>query len=301
MRDGQRGFWRNWRQAGIKGLLAGADDADFCKANMEIIIYIFIFIFGTAVGSFINAFEYRLYRSKQIIRGRSQCPHCQHLLAWYDLIPLFSFVLLWGKCRYCGREISLQYPLMELVTGMFLVLAVLLAFEFRVPGSALPTANYQLPITIYQLLFTFFVIAALEIIFIYDLKYGLIPDEVILITSVASLLYRLSTFVLPVTGYTFRVTNDLIFPLLSGLGAALFFIFLIILTKGRGMGGGDVKLVFLMGLIMGFPQIVFALYLAFLSGALISVILILLNKKEFGQTIPFGPFLVGATLIVFLC
>ena len=132
------------------------------------------------------------------------------------------------------------------------------------------------------------IVYALIAIFVSDLRYQTIPDEVVALGVIISLLYSLFF----VGGFTF---------LLSGLGAGLFFLLLVLITRGRGMGWGDVKLAFLMGLVLGFPGIVVALILAFLTGALVGVILVLTGQKRFGEHLPFGPFLAASTLVVLLC
>ncbi|RLD02646.1 MAG: prepilin peptidase [Chloroflexota bacterium] len=253
---------------------------------------VLIFSFGTAVGSFINAFEYRLRHKEPIAFSRSRCPNCHHLLAWFDLIPLLSFVLLRGRCRYCGERISLQYPLVELVTG-FLFIA------FYVGGRL---GNLEWAVGTHYLLL-FFILACLEIIFLYDLKYSLIPDEVVLPASLITLIYQFFAALFGVAGCPISQLPSSLFNCMfnylgSGIGAAVFFLFLAAITRGKGMGGGDVKLAVLMGLVLGFPGIVYALYIAFISGAVVSLFLIFLRKKKFGQTVPFGPFLVAGTLLI---
>jgi len=135
-----------------------------------------------------------------------------------------------------------------------------------------------------------FVISSLIVIFFTDLKYGIIPDKIVYPAILVSLLFLISQY-----------PNILISHVISALGAFLFFLILYLLTKGRGMGFGDVKLVFLLGLILGFPKIVVAFYIAFLTGAVVGCILILWGKKKFsGGIIPFGPYLVLGAIISLL-
>ncbi|HUS60072.1 MAG TPA: prepilin peptidase [Nevskiaceae bacterium] len=226
-------------------------------------IWLFIFIFGLCVGSFLNVVVYRLNHNLSPFRGRSVCPKCKHKLAWHDNIPLFSFILLRGKCRYCHSPISWQYPLVELAAGILTVVV------------------YQLSVDlIFNLLITYVLIA----IFVSDLRYMTIPDKVVYPAIFLSLVYSLFGL------------HDSKF-ILSGLGAAGFFLILVLITRSRGMGVGDVKLAGLMGLLLGWPRIVVALFLAFLTGSVVGVILILLGKKRFGEHIPFGPFLAGGTWV----
>lgn len=247
---------------------------------MDLLLYFFIFLFGTFIGSFLGVIIYRLPRGESIVRGRSHCDHCKKTLTALDLIPLFSFFFLRGKCRHCGARLSWFYPLVEIVTGTLFVLTVLLVqdnFQFSL-------ANFQVQI---DLLFHLFIISCLIIIFFIDLKHSIIPFSIIFPAIIISLLYIL-----------FVESNVLGNHFFAGLGAFLFFLLLFLITRGRGMGFGDVVYVFFMGLLLGFPQIVVGLYIAFVSGAVVSLILVGLKLKKLkGGIIPFGPFLVLGTLI----
>lgn len=223
-----------------------------------------LFLIGLAVGSFLNCLIYRLNKGFSPIGGRSFCPKCNHTLSWRDNIPLLSFILLSGRCRHCHSPISWQYPLVELGTGILTI----------------SIFNFQF--SIFNLLITY----ALIVIFVSDLRYGTIPDKIVYPTIALAILYSL-----------FFIQYSIFNYFLSGLGAAGFFLALVAITRGKGMGIGDVKLAALMGLVLGWPKILVALYLAFLTGAIVGVILILLGKKRFGEHIPFGPFLTAATWI----
>lgn len=228
-------------------------------------ITLIIFIFGLAIGSFLNVLIYRLPQSLAI-NGRSFCPKCKKKIAWFDNIPLLSFILLGGKCRHCHSPISWQYPLVELITG---VLTVFSLWSLVSHGQNLLSIIYYL-----------FIIYALIVIFFTDLKEQIIPDQVVYLAIFISIIYHLPSIIF----------------LLSGLVAAGFLFLLYWLTHGRGMGLGDVKLAALMGLFLGFPKIILAFYLAFLTGAALGVILILVGKKKLTSQIPFGPFLVLAAI-----
>lgn len=239
------------------------------------LVFIFVlFILGLVFGSFINCLVWRLNHGLSPLWGRSTCPKCKHQLAWYDNIPLLSFVILRGRCRYCHSPISWQYPVVELVTGLI----TLLVFGFY------PYLKWQ------YLIFNLIIAYALIAVFISDLLYQTIPDEIIFPTMIISLIFNF---------FNFSISQFFNF-LISGLVFGGFFWFLYLITRGKGMGFGDVKLGLLIGLILGYPKIIIVFYLAFLTGALVGVILILLGKKEIGDHIPFGPFLAGATLIAFL-
>lgn len=232
-----------------------------------------IFILGLFVGSFLNVLVDRLPKGESVIKGRSRCERCKKELAWRDLIPLFSFLQLKGKCRYCRSPLSFYYPIIELTTGIMFFVTALFVFN-----------NFQFSI---PLIYYLFIVSSLIVIFFADLKYGIIPDKIVFPAIAIIFLYLL-----------INPSSFIINHLLSALGACLFFLLLFLITKGRGMGFGDVKFAFLMGLILGFPNIIVALYAAFLTGAIIGIILILWRKKRiFGTSIPFGPFLVLGNFI----
>lgn len=242
-----------------------------------------LFVVGLFVGSFLNVLIHRLPHDLSIL-GRSFCPHCKKPIRWYDNMPLVSFVLLGGKCRNCHSPIGWQYPAVELVAGALFVLVFVFLSNESIKYQVL-SIKYLLFLGYYLL-----IVSSLITIFFIDLKHGIIPDKIIYPTVAISFLYLiLST--------KYLIPNHFS----SALGAFLFFLFLVLVTKGRGMGMGDVKLAFLMGLFLGFPKIVVALYIAFLTGAAVSLILVLWGKKKFsGGTVPFGTFLVFATLLAFL-
>jgi leader peptidase (prepilin peptidase)/N-methyltransferase len=235
-----------------------------------------LFLFGLAVGSFLNCLIYRFNKGLSPFKGRSFCPQCRHQLAWKDNLPLLSFLFLHGRCRYCHSPISWQYPLVEIATGI-LTLFIIHYSLFILGDSFL--------MTVYFLLISY----ALIVIFVSDLRYGTILDEVILPAMGLAILYSIINHQLSIINF-----------LLSGLGAAGFFLALVAVTRGKGMGMGDVKLAGLMGLVLGWPKIVIALYLAFLTGALVGVILVLIGKKRFGEHLAFGPFLTAALGIMII-
>ncbi len=261
----------------------------------------FVFIFGLCVGSFLNVVIDRLQQNESIIAGRSYCDSCKKKLLWYDMFPVFSYLFLKGKCRFCHAKISIQYPAVELTTGILFLVSLLCHPEF-ISGSrlqALEMLNQVQYDNYLSFIFQLLIISSLIVIFFTDLKYGIIPDKIIYPAVVVSFLFISFTskeswlhFVHPAT---FEV--GLINYLLSAFGSFLFFLLLYLITRGRGMGFGDVKFAFLMGLFLGFPKIITAFYIAFLTGAIISLILVIWRKKKFrGGTIPFGPFLVFGTL-----
>lgn len=255
---------------------------------MILVFYIFIFLFGICIGSFLNCVIYRMELQEKMpenspdrkavsfLRGKSFCPHCKHNLSWQDLIPVFSFLFLKGKCRYCSKKISWQYPTIEILTG---ILFLFISWFCVTPGvTQIVGAN---------LCFLFFVSCALIIIFVYDLKHYIIPDKVLFPVIGIVFLYQLI--------FSFRFLN--FNPLWSGFGACAFFLFFFLVSGGRWMGFGDVKLAFFMGLFLGYPNILVALFLAFFLGAIIGVGLIFLRNKNLKSEVPFGPFLITGTFI----
>lgn len=235
----------------------------------------FSFILGLVVGSFLNSVIYGLEREKSISRIHSQCPECGHGLSVFDLVPVLSFILLRGKCRYCGGEISWQYPLVELGTGGLFVLS-----QHRAQKSP-------------AILFYWVVVSLLILIFVYDLKHFVIPDRVVYPAMGLAVGYRLLQ---TIQGWL-RATHGPPLPgLAAGLGAGVFFGLIYLISKGEWMGFGDVKTALFMGLFLGFPLVLVGLFSAVLSGALVGTVLILLGRKNLKSKVPFGPFLVGGTL-----
>ncbi len=255
----------------------------------------FIFVLGLVVGSFLNCVVYRLKEKKSFVSGRSFCPRCKHNLAWYDLVPVFSFIFLRGKCRYCNKPISWQYPTVEICTGCIFLL--IFNFQFSIfnfssfAGSRV-AGQFFTPDSLIGLVYLFVIASLLIIIFIFDLKWYLIPDKVLLWAVGITAAFHLYSF-----AFNFYPKGQISNFLFSAFGAAGFFLAIFLLTRGKAMGFGDVKLAFFMGLFLGWPKIVTALFLAFLIGAIIGLILIINKKKQMKSEIPFGPFLITGLFI----
>lgn len=273
-------------------------------------ILILGFLTGISLGSFIKVVADRSI-SKRSFWGRSYCEACQHQLSWYDLLPILSFVLLGGKCRYCGSPIRADYLLIEVGMG---ILTVWLFWQ-KIPDNFL---------SLLGIVFELFIISVLAAVFLTDLKKGLIPDRItypaitgaffyLLVLSVYKifLTYQsissslLGKYLLPPhSDYFFRHAFLAATPFLTGIVSAavlgLFFGVLIILTRGRGMGGGDLKLALFIGLTFGFPNSLVVLMLAFFLGSLAGITLLIFKKRKLGQTIPFAPFLsLGGLITIF--
>ena len=242
-------------------------------------IYFIIFVFGLIVGSFLNCLIYRLEKGKSFLKGRSFCPFCKHSLSWRDLVPVFSFIFLKGKCRYCHQPISFQYPLVEISTALIF----LLIFNFFTPLD-MQLSNGAI-FNFLNIFYLWIAASFLIVIFVYDLKHYIIPDKIIYPAIGVALIYNFLKF-------DFLGSPDF---LLSALGAAAFFAAIVLISRGRWMGAGDIKLAFLMGLILGWPNILVALFLAFFLGAIVGVGLIFSGQKTLKSEIPFGPFLIFGT------
>lgn len=265
---------------------------------------IFVFLFGLSIGSFLNSVIWRLQTEEGLLRERSYCPHCRHQLAAKDLIPLLSYILLKGRCRYCRGSISPQYPLVELSTAILFVASFwYISFPvFPMAAFLQSPALFLIRLTAY--FYYFFLISLFIIIFVYDLKHYIIPDKIIFIAIGLALFYRFFEIFNVRWQKEFGLwdlgpgsVHLLSNPLLAGVGAALFFGAIFAFSRGKWMGFGDVKLSFLLGFALGFPNVVVALFMAFLLGAIIGVWLVLLKRKAMKSEVPFGPFLITGTLI----
>ena len=236
---------------------------------------IFSIVFGALVGSFLNVCIYRLPRGESIVFPGSHCPRCNRPIIFYDNIPLFSYLLLRGKCRHCGTPISLQYPIVEGVTACF---SVLMFLRFG------PSIDY---------FFFFAFVSGLIVITVIDLFHQIIPDVVSLpgigVGLVGSLVLSQISF-----------RESLIGALLGGGILFLVAFGYQWLFKREGMGGGDVKLLAMIGAFLGWKAVILTIFLSSLIGSIVGVLIMILKGKNFKYAIPFGPFLsLGAILALF--
>jgi len=250
--------------------------------------YFSVFVLGLAIGSFLNSIIYRLHTGESFLFQRSYCPRCKKNLGWQDLIPLLSFLILRGKCRYCKKPIPWQYPLVELATGLLFV------FIFRQDATLL-LSGYTALIFL-RIGFLLLASCFLIIIFISDLKYYIIPDKIIYPAIIISLIVN-SLIALQQYGFSKKAIWLMANGWLAAFGAAAFFLLIVLVSRGKWMGWGDPKLVLFMGLLLGFPKIILALFLAFLIGAIMGIGLIISGKKTLKSEVPFGPFLVIGTFV----
>ncbi len=244
---------------------------------------------GTIIGSFLNVVIYRFNTGMTIVKGRSICMTCNRNLRWYELIPVFSFLIQSGKCRRCASSISHQYPLVELVTG---IIFALIAYKF------LPILYFSNAMFLFFIVLYMFIFSLLIVISVYDLRHKIIPDRLVavfIIVSFLSIFINSSPF-----GSLFAVPNYT--ALIAGPVLALPFALLWLFSKGRLMGLGDGKLVLGIGWLLGLSSGIAMVILSFWIGTVISLIVMFLskNKMSMKSEIPFAPFLIASALVVFL-
>lgn len=278
---------------------------------MTLPLLLISFVLGASVGSFINAWTYRLRHMLPVIKDRSICPACKTQIKSRDLIPLLSFFKLGGKCRSCGQKISLQYPAVELVTGLLFAGSFL---QYYGSGFVFPTL-----LNSFSFLSQLYFITILMALLLYDLKHMELPDKVVLpglvsafIISVVKIAlgvleFRDNTLRLPfgkglmsdanfVLGHVWEIASPLVYGALAGLVLAAIFYVIVLLSRERAMGGGDIKLALFLGLILPWPYLVPAMYIGFILGAVVGVALVIVNRKKMRQLIPLAPFLVVGTI-----
>ncbi|MDP3052940.1 MAG: prepilin peptidase [bacterium] len=294
---------------------------------MNLFFYIILFIFGLAIGSFLNVVALRYLPGQKLLSlktigglaergqspakrgGRSACPHCRKTLHWYELIPIVSFFIQAGKCRSCGHKLSWQYPIVELLSGLFFVA---LPFFF-LGGVQFSVFNYYLigfwAVWILALL-------VLLLISLIDFRNFFVPDELILVLIFLGfisifLVSRSPGLGIKLINHSFLLQYALVFSfswlgniwvnhLFAALAAGIFFGILFYFWKGKILGGGDVKLGFALGLLLGWPDILMALIIAFILGGLAGLILMITRKKTMKDFLPLAPFLaIGVALTVF--
>lgn len=235
----------------------------------------FAFIFGTIIGSFLNVCIYRLPISKSIVHPRSMCPSCGNTIRFYDNIPILSYLWLRGRCRYCKTPISIRYLLVELMGGLF-CLSVLLKY-----GLTFPSAVYYV------------FIATLIVITFIDIDHRIIPDYL----SLPGIpIFFLASLALPSLTYW-----DALLGILVG-GGSLFLVAWTyhLITKKEGMGGGDIKLLAMIGALIGWKGVLFTIFISSAAGALSGMTIMLLTRQNLKLAVPFGPFLaIGAISYIF--
>ncbi len=238
-----------------------------------------LFIYGAVMGSFINSLLCRLEHEQPIITKHSFCPSCKKNLSWYELFPLVSFLFLRGRCRSCRQAIPRRYVFVELACGLGCLTA---GFLFDFPWTFDPLVLHS-PAVIGELKFAA-TIPFLFFFFLFDVRTGLVPDSIILPLSGLLLIVNLWT-------------GSWISFLFAGILAGGFFAVQFFISRGRWVGAGDIRLGFFMGLLLGWPWVIIALFIAYGGGAVISLLLILFRKARWKTEIPFALFLMPATLV----
>lgn len=261
-------------------------------------IIVILIILGLAFGSFVNALVWRIYQQSlpeqkrvssnaelSIIKGRSMCPGCRHSLAWYDLLPLLSWISLAGRCRYCKKCISPQYPIVEALTAMLFVTSYLLWPDNLDTSVAVSVFAIWLAATV-----------GFVALVIYDIRWMLLPNKIVFpLVGFGLMAVILRTYESP----------NIFGTIMSALGgfAVAGGIFYVVyqISNGKWIGGGDVKLGFALGLLLGSPLLAFLmLFFASLIGLVVAIPGIFLKKSKLNSKLPFGPFLIVATIIVML-
>lgn len=250
---------------------------------MEILIYVYFFLVGITLGSFFNVVGLRISEGKSIVKPRSSCPNCGHELGWLELIPLFSYLFLRGKCKNCKSKISIKYFLFELLTGLLFV------YAYWMTGL-----NTQFIVAL-----TF--ISLFIIITVSDLAYMLIEDKVVVFFLILILIERI--FIpLPADFITFGLPHYVE----TLLGGAIGFGMLFMIAYGGSkvfkkevMGGGDIKLYGIIGLVLGTKLTVFSLFFASVLGTIIGYTLIFMKALKKDTPVPFGPYIALSCLITY--
>lgn len=264
---------------------------------MVIMVYIYLLVLGLCFGSFVNAWVWRLRQQEDkvlskkqeqalsVLHGRSMCIHCKHTLAWYDLLPVVSWLSLGGRCRYCRKPISLQYPLVEVCTAALFIVSYV-----TWPNSLQSSVS-----SLQFILWLVFVVCFMALI-VYDMRWMLLPNKIV---------YPLVGLAIVYAGLNVAVADHVWVTIGSALGGLLaiggLFWLLFQVSGGRWIGGGDVKLSFALGLLAGGP--VLALLIVFVASVLGTVVALpqLAGRRlKTASKIPFGPFLIMATVIVVL-
>lgn len=240
---------------------------------MEILISIFVFIYGTVFGSFFNVVGYRLPNNLSLVKPRgSFCPNCKHELTWKELIPIFSYLIQGGRCTKCKQKIAIFYPLIETITGLLFLLSYLI-FGFST-----------------EFVISILLSSYLVIVIVSDGKYMIIPDEVTLVIGLLILLTELFSYG-PLETAKYVASGIALF--------GLVFIFMRITTaifKKESLGGGDIKLEFVIGLSLGLLNGLFSIFIASIFALPIAI----LKNRKTPTIIAFGPFLILGALIIYL-
>ena len=247
---------------------------------MDIVIYVLVFVFGLVIGSFLNVCIYRIPKKEDTVAGRSHCMNCNETLKWYDMVPVFSFLFLRGKCRFCKSKLSIQYPIIETVNGIF-YLIVFYIYGWDTSFIVLLNIVYCIAISV------------LVVISVIDYRTYTIPAVLNKTLFVLSIIGSLINFFGQNMSIKVLMEHVIGFFIVSVFLALVFYI-----SKGRGIGGGDVKLMAVSGLLIGWKLIL----LAFILGCLFASVvhLIKMRIKNADRTLAFGPYLSAGIIVALL-
>lgn len=246
------------------------------------LIYIFLGFVGAAMGSFVGALVWRLKNKQNFISERSECEYCHHKLDWHDLIPVFSWLALKGRCRYCGKRIGIQALVLEIATAILFMLSFVLW-----PGEIVGV----LQITSFILWLA--TLVTLVALFVYDLHYKLLLD-VLIFPAIGIATLKLALDIIYTQNLNLAVNAVVGIAICAGFFGLLYFI-----SKGKWIGFGDVKFGILMGLLLGMPGSLIALVGSYYVAAVIILPLMLFKRLSAKSQVPFGPFLIAATILSF--
>lgn len=248
------------------------------ETYVKVIFIVLTLVLGLCVGSFLNVVIYRLPKKMSLAKPRSHCPKCEYQLKWYDNIPVFSYIFLHGRCRNCKEKISFRYPFVEILNMALWLVALM--FDTNIVFSSI-TPNY--------LMFAIHIITISLLICVAfcDFDNMEIPDE-----------FQLALLVLGVINLLNGNVESKIYGFLLGGGFfALFALFFYLIKRKEGLGFGDIKLMAVLGLLLGFQNTIISILISSVLGAIILLILTIKNKKENGKEYPFAVFIVPAAII----
>jgi leader peptidase (prepilin peptidase) / N-methyltransferase len=256
---------------------------------MTFLVFIFIFLLGTIIGSFLNVVIYRFNTGKTIVHGRSICMTCNRNLRWYELIPILSFLIQSGKCRRCASKISHQYPLVELATGFVFAL---FAFHF------LPILPFGMASYVGLVVLFVFIFSLLIVISVYDIRHKVIPDKLVYVFAFISFI---SIFINHSSIGPLFIAPTLM-DIISGPLFALPFALIWMFSRGKAMGLGDAKLMLGIGWMLGVSATLASVILSFWIGSVVGLAIMFFSRRKMDMKteISFAPFLVIGALITLL-
>jgi prepilin signal peptidase PulO-like enzyme (type II secretory pathway) len=255
-------------------------------------VYLVLIILGACFGSFVNAYVWRSfdpskkgkYKKVSVWHGRSMCPNCHHTLNWQDLIPVFSWAALKGRCRYCSKPISAQYPIVELLTSLLFVFSYIYwPYSFNREGIVLFISWLVISVLFMALI-------------IIDLRWRILPNKIVTPLILIALLQVILRLIFFNAGFSLVLTSFWGVLFSAGIFYGIFLV-----SSGRWIGGGDVKLAIALGILLGGPlEAILMIFLASLIGCVVSFALIGAKRMQRNSMIPFGPLLIVATIICYL-